>query len=359
MKLEELPGDVLHVLAEHLCSVHDYRSLLLASPAFHHAVPRLSSRLLALLASKPASKGLQPFMLTALAYNGRRLAHWARQSPENRASLLSALGKGQPAVLGLTLSLFPLTTFDLVQIRKTYQSVLLPTVRYLRTLPDMASARSTIGFTIIPKPFSSLQKVLLYCIAAYWAYCELFHHNAARHLEPESPDSPAPLDLDIRHAWVAAFVTIWPEPKYFRSVVPPYESKFAEDVNECRRLLHRSSCLMLSLTCQRCVLVIADEILNRLRDGSDDWPELENVSWGDLYDASGALRMLGLETMKWLLATKPGRANKAWSKTVVEALTRAVDAGRSLQEWNLFEVDLQHRADSLHYPALDNPVGPP
>ncbi|KAI0682717.1 hypothetical protein C8T65DRAFT_268202 [Cerioporus squamosus] len=349
MKFERLPADVLHLLAEHLLSVHDYRSLLLASPAFHAAVPKLSSRLLAILASRPASKGFQPFRLTVLILKGRRLADWATGLPERRDILLCAVKKGQDALLDLTLSLFPLTPHDLTRIRHLNRRVLLPTVRYLRALPDMASARTVIGPTIIPKPFSSLQKVLVYCMAAYCAYCELFHHTLAHNLRRGEPFDPKPLSVETRQAWIAAFVYVEPDPppRCTCSCLPPHERALAEEVNRCRKMIHNSSCLILSLTIHRCILVLADEILNRLEVISDH-PQFDHLEWGEIFAASGALRMLGVDLLKWLLATRGEPACSECPKEILATISDACVAALDLQVWTTLEADLQHLTNVLN-----------
>ncbi|KAI0739270.1 hypothetical protein C8Q80DRAFT_239807 [Daedaleopsis nitida] len=352
MELEELPGDILRALAEHLSSIHDYRSFLLASPAFHHAVPRLSSRVLAMLASRPGSKDIQPFTLTALALKGRLVAEWATQSAANRNTLLAALKEGQLGLLKLAFALFPFTPSDIVSIRHIHKTVLLPAARYLRACPDMSFTRRTIGSTIIPRPFTSLQKLIYYCITAYWAYSELFHHQLTCRLHPDAAIEP--LSVETRQEWISAFVYIEPpfKPSCACPCKPAHERELAQEYNECREMLHRSSCLMLSLTFQQCFLVIADEILTRFEDLPDN-PSFADLEWAALYDASGALRMQGLETLKWLLATKGTRVRSPWPKTIVDTILAAREARLTMQEWNILDADLQHHADSLHYPEPD------
>ena len=347
MRLEDLPADVLHVLVGELLSVHDYRSLLLASPIVHAAVPKLSSRLLAILASRPDSRGFQPFRLTVLALKGRMLAEWAVQEHERRDILLRAIKEGQRAVLHLTLSLFPLTSGDLYRIRNLNDTVLVPMVRYLGALPDMDSARVMIGPTIIPKPFVSLEKVLGYCIAAYWAYCELFHDTLAQKLHRGDPSSPEPLSLETRRAWTAAFVYVEPDlpPRGACLNLPPHERALAEEMNKCREMIHSSSCLILSLTMQRCILVLADEVLSRLEVVSAHFNHLE---WAELFAASGALRMLGVNLLVWLLKTREDLTYNEWPTEILATITDASTAALDLHEWTTLEADLQHQTECLH-----------
>ncbi|RPD53004.1 hypothetical protein L226DRAFT_576583 [Lentinus tigrinus ALCF2SS1-7] len=349
MKLENLPADVLHLLVEHLFSVHDYRSLLLASPEVYAAVPKLSSRLLAILASRPASRGFHPFRLTVIALKGRLLADWTVEEPGRRDTLLSAIKRGQDAIFDLTLSLFPLTPHDLALIRQINRTVLSPTVRYLGSLPDMASARTMIGPTIIPRPFISLQKVLGYCVAAYWAYCELFYHTLAYKLRGRDLSTPEPLSVETRQEWIATFVYVEPNPpqRPACSCMLPHERALAEEMNKCRKMIHNSSCLILSLTMQRCILVLADEILSRL-DVVLDHPAFEHLEWAELFAASGALRMLGVDLLKWLLATKEGLTCNEWSAEILATILDASAAGFDLQEWTTLEADLQRHTDHLN-----------